>query len=159
MGNIINSFSFVGTPNVFPNGDSASPTPNEAEDVSSWGQIGVNITSDTDSNNGTWSVKGTNTSSGSGIRFSRTITVENATTYDISIYAKRGADNSDSRIASWSGVVTSPDVNITTQSFAEYTFSVTTNSTSMVMWFYPERTSAALVGDSCFIDNITITKQ
>ncbi len=142
---------------IFPQDNAASI--NEVNSIGSFVSLGLTPSSDgTTSIDGSYSIRGEVFSAGSGKRIQIPVTVLNATTYNISVWAKRGLNNTDARINSWNGVITSPDISITTQTWTEYTFTVTTNDIIMNMAFYANRGSS-VVGDTAFFDKITVIKQ
>lgn len=139
-------------------GDAAAIGSREVDGTNGWSTVGqVSINSVTDEpQNGSYHIAITsNDSGGTGDRAERTVDLEVGESYNISIKA-REAIGSDARIQLFAGV-SGWSTKVLNGSWTTYTGTVTANSTTMKMRFYPNNGSGN-PGDVMYIDEISIQK-
>lgn len=148
--------------NIFPTGNAASECAGEADSTTGWSGVQVNVTSEEgDTQEGTSAIGITSTTATSADRGEYTVTVSNATTYDITYWYKVVQHyGGNPGVISWTGVTTSPNLIFNNDgSWHEVTHTVTTNSTSMLMRFYATRSTPTQSGAKILIDHIRIVPQ
>ena len=137
--------------------DNAASAFTEVDGIGGWFDTSVTISSDaTTSYNGSRSIKIEALQDGSFDKAVFDFTAVIGQSYDVSLWAKRGAQGTTQRIFSWEGVVTSPDVNVLSQAWTLYTFTVTASATLMKIKVYAAGSGGA-VGDIVNIDAVSIT--
>jgi hypothetical protein len=128
---------------------------NSTAGFSTLGNTSVSVNS-TDQQFGSYCIELENGAAGGGFdRVEYDITVEVGEQYNVSIWA-RELVGSDGRIQLWDGVTGWSTV-VLTNTWTEYTATVTATATTMKMRFYPNNGSGAS-GDKILLDNISITK-
>lgn len=129
---------------------------NEANTTTGWSGPAAITSSATNPQNGTYSLLITSNSGGNryGIY---SFTAVSGTTYNISIWARRGSNNSNSVFANWTGFSNFTSQSIASQQWALYTFTVTAASTSPSIRVYASDGGPA--GRTVYVDAITITAQ
>lgn len=147
-----------GITNLFPTGNAASPVPDEASGTSGWlSAISATMSSVSGGYDGTYAIQGEMLSGGNG-RVELDITVTSGVSYNVSYYYKvTGATTRAPGVASWTGVVTSP-TSFWTEDNAWHTenFDVTTNSTTMRLRFYVDRSTGSGTG-TVLVDKVIVT--
>ena len=128
---------------------------NEANSVTGWTGP-ANITSSTDNPyHGTWAIKIETTSAGRDASY--TFSAQIGTTYNISIWARKGSNNSNSAFNNWVGFTGFSNTGISSTTWTEYTFTVTATTANPIIRVYGATSGPN--GRSAFIDAITITAQ
>ncbi|AOW20092.1 fibronectin type III domain-containing protein [Urechidicola croceus] len=144
--------------NIYPEGNAGSPI-NEADSTGPWTTGGILTTNATDPQSGTLALRFESVSTDAADRrISYTFNATIGETYNISIWAKGGEIMNAPAFAVWQDLTgfTNP-TNITSSTWAEYTFTVTADSTSPIIRIYSNGTGVANIGSSVYIDSITIT--
>jgi len=128
---------------------------NSTAGFSTLGNTSVSVNS-TDQGFGSYCIELENGAAGGGFdRVEYDVTVEVGEQYNVSIWA-RELVGSDGRIQLWDGVTGWSTV-VLTNTWTEYTATVTATATTMKMRFYPNNGSGA-AGDKILLDNISVTK-
>ena len=139
--------------------DNAASAFTEVDAIGGWFDGTVAISSDaTTSFNGTHSIKIEATQDGSFDKATYDFNAVIGQSYDVSIIAKRGAQGTTQRIFNWEGVVASPDVNVLTQDWTLYRFTITASAALIKIKAYAAGSGGA-IGDVIFIDAVSITDQ
>lgn len=132
---------------------------NESNTTSGWVGSATRTVQTVDPYHGAYAMEIISTSTtADGRRASYTFAATIGETYDISIWAKSGAQTTDPAFASWAGVSGFLDPTLISMdgTWAEYTFTVTATTTTPIIRVYTG-TSSSTVGDSVFIDHVSIT--
>ena len=133
----------------------SDPNTNEANATTGWAGVGCTLTSvTTDPQTGTYHLKGV-AADGNADRIEYDFTAISGYKYYISFWAKRGAQGTVQNISSWTGVTTSPNEAIAVGDWAEYTYEVTANDTTIKIRIYAAVTGGA-AGDEVYVDNVSI---
>ena len=146
-----------GITNLFPTGNGASPTPDEANSFGTWSAVTATRSVVTGGYDGTYAIQGTMSSGGNG-RIEIDITVTSGVSYNVSYYYKvTGATTRTPGVEQWTGVVTSP-TSFWTEDNTWYAqdFDVTTNSTTMKLRFYMDRSTGTGTG-TILVDKVIVT--
>ncbi|MGE5316550.1 MAG: fibronectin type III domain-containing protein, partial [Chloroflexota bacterium] len=149
------SASILNAQNLYTQPNAAN-IENEANTTTGWSGPAT-ITSVTGNpQNGTYSLL--ITSNGNGARHSiYSFTAVVGTVYNISIWARRGSNNSNSVFANWTGFQNFTSVSIASTQWTQYNFTLTASSTSPAIWVYASDGGPA--GRTAYVDAITITAQ
>ena len=139
----------------------SDPNSNEADATTGWGVGGSagSIASVADPQTGTYALKMTSGDAGAE-RAELSITVASGSIYRVKFWAKQGAQGTSCGVQSWTGVVTSPSEEISTASYALYSYDVTTNSTTLLIRIYasdPTFGPGGASGDEVLFDNLSVT--
>lgn len=146
---------------IYPDGDAASIYV-EGDSIGDWiavnGDNGDLTSISSDKIDGSYSIFGQCTShtDGAVFRNQRTYTIISGNTYQISIWAKRGAQGTQQQFKFWTGFSDFSTTPITSTTWTEYTFNLLANATSSTMYIYPSNSSTAVIGDSVIFDKISI---
>ena len=146
-----------GITNLFPTGSAASPMPDEANSFGTWSAITATRSVVTGGYDGTYAIKGEMSSGGNG-RIEIDITVTSGVSYNVSYYYKvTGVTTRTPGVEQWLGVVTSP-TSLWTEDNTWYAqdFDVTTNSTTMKLRFYVDRSEGTGTG-TILVDKVIVT--
>jgi chitodextrinase len=129
---------------------------NEANTTTGWTGPAA-IASVTDNpQNGTWCLRVTSNANGNRhVIYSFSAAV--GTVYNISIWARRGSNNSNSIFQNWTGFQNFTSTTIESQTWTEYNFTLTASSTNPTIRVYASNGGPA--GRTAYIDAITITAQ
>ena len=114
------------------------------------------MTSDaTTSSDGSYSIKGVSTViGGAAVRYEFNATTGNS--YDISFWAKRGAQGTGQVSSGWTNTNENPNIGITSTTWTEYTTTVTPVADGVIqMRFYMDRVGGA-IGDEVYVDQVSI---
>ncbi|HLO89812.1 MAG TPA: fibronectin type III domain-containing protein [Lentimicrobium sp.] len=149
------SASILNAQNLYTQPNAAN-IENEANTTTGWSGPAT-ITSVTGNpQNGTYSLL--ITSNGNGARHSiYSFTAVVGTVYNVSIWARRGSNNSNSVFANWTGFQNFTSVSIASTQWTQYNFTLTASSTSPAIWVYASDGGPA--GRTAYVDAITITAQ
>lgn len=141
--------------NLYTASNAASPS-NEANSTS--GITGAAQVSSVTTNpqNGSWALRAVSTSTGRDVRATFSAVV--GTTYNISIWARRGNPANNPAFANWTGFSGFSTRTITSTNWTQYNFTVTATNSNPVIIAYTSPIGAA-AGMEIFIDNIMITPQ
>ena len=153
---VLGLFSFSAySQNLYTLPNAANIT-NEVNATTGWSGP-ASIASVTDNpQNGTYSLRITTNSNGnrySAFNFTATV----GTVYNISIWARRGTNNSNSAFSSWQGFSGFIETSIATTGWLEYTFTLTATSSNPQIRVYGSTGGPA--GRTAYVDAITITAQ
>jgi len=131
---------------------------NETNSTGSWGNQNGTLTAITDSYDGTYAISHIAGLSDSP-RAELALALDDATAYQFKVWAKRGSGSSDNQqaIKIWEGFVSSPSTLIS-DTWTEYTFNITTNSSSQLMRFYSNSAGGTQQPDEIIFDKISIKK-
>ena len=135
----------------------SDPNGNEANATTGWVVVnGMALTSDASApQTGGYALKGVSI----GIAFGRmTYSFSGFTIgsmYKVSIWAKRGIQGTDQKIAAWAGFSSIPITSISSTSWQEYVFYVVAISTTPEIRIYSNYTTT-VSGDEVYADNISI---
>lgn len=153
---IFTSVNVLEAQNLYTLSNAAHPTI-EANSTTGWTGAATLSSSTTTPQNGTYSILVTSTSSGGRDgRFSFAAT--SGSTYNITIWARRGATFNNPAFANWTGVTGFSTTTINSQTWTSYNFTVTATASNPVIVVYSAPIGAA-AGNQVYIDNITITAQ
>lgn len=131
----------------------SDPNCNEANATTGWSNVGGTLTSDTDSDTGTYALKHVS-SDGSNDRAEYNLTITNGDTFDISFRAK---GTGDAKMTLWTNLTGSPNNVSVTGTYTTYNYSVTATATgTAILRFYSSQGGSA--SDEIFIDNLSIIK-
>ncbi|WP_420603226.1 fibronectin type III domain-containing protein [Flagellimonas sp.] len=138
----------------------AASVTNESNSTDGWGG-GTTKTADTsDPYDGNYAMKIVSTSSSTtDRRATYTFSVVDGETYNISIWAKEGAQANDPAFALWTGFSGFSTTLISGNTWTEYPFTLTANSTTATIIVFTGSSSGGSVGDEVYIDRVTITPQ
>lgn len=156
---LLASIQQASTPtNLYANGDAADPA-NEGNNTTGWTTSGTTITSQSVTvNNGTYAIQIVVSSA----KFHHGIVTITGLPSGASLNVSYDYLSAQGwgKTFGWTGVVSSPDVALASTSWTNRSHTVTTNSTTMTMKFYPSDQSGANnpAGGELFIDNIVITQ-
>lgn len=127
---------------------------NEVDSVGSWGHSSSTTQTDTDSYNGSKSIKIISKNASYG-RSELNLALEVSQPYKITMYTKATQGNKQ-RLASWFGFDSTPNVYISETVWTKREFILTPTTATQKLRVYAS--SGGAVGDSLLIDNITIIK-
>jgi len=138
--------------------DNAASTFTEVNSMGSWVAQNATVTSDgTTSIDGSFSLKIQSTNTNAFERGEFSFPVINGTDYTVKIWAKQGiAVDGAQRFTNWVGFVASPNVDVTTGIWTEYTFNVTANITGLATIRAYSAAFVTSVADELFIDKVSI---
>ena len=133
---------------------------NESNDKLGW-SVGVDITlvsQNIDVQDGSFALKATYGVDGgtTGKRLAYNVTVEIGETYEITYWAKSTGSNSRSYL--WTGV-SGETTKTFTSTWTQYTETVTANTTTMQMRFFPAVSGTGNIGIEMYVDGISVIKQ
>ncbi len=129
---------------------------NEVNAITGWSGPAAESSVTTNPQNGTYCILITSNSGGNRHSlFTFTATV--GTTYDISIWARRGSNNSNSAFSGWTGFSGFTETSIGTTSWQQYNFTLQATATNPQIRVYASTGGPA--GRSVYVDAITITAQ
>lgn len=146
----------AGAQNLYTQSNAANPT-NEANSTTGWTGPANITSSTTNPQNGTYAIRVASTSTG-GRDARYTFPATSGTVYNITIWARRGAQFNNPAFANWTGFSGFTTTTITSQNWTQYNFTVTATNNNPVIVAYsaPQGASA---GNEIYLDNITITAQ
>ncbi|MCM5663428.1 fibronectin type III domain-containing protein [Galbibacter mesophilus] len=149
-------YGSINAQNLHTHANAVSIT-NESNSTNGWNP-GASLESiDTDVQNGTYSLQITSTGVSSGRVAEYTFSVVNGEEYNISIWAKRGAQSFSPAFANWSGLSGFNTTGIGSNNWTEYNFTVTANSNTATIRVYTSPSSRNNIsGDMVLIDNVSI---
>ncbi len=149
----ITALAFTVTSQNLYTQQNAANIQNEANAITGW--IGpANVESVTgNAQNGTFSLRLTTTNAGRDGRYSFTAVV--GTVYNISIWARKGANNANTAFENWVGFQNFTTTQVTSTSWLEYTFTLTATSTNPQIRVTASQNGPP--GRQGYIDAITIT--
>ncbi len=131
---------------------------NEANSTTGWGGGAIKASDSSDPHHGTYAMRLTSTTGATGRYATYSFTAVVGDNYDISIWAKVGAQTDDPAFSGWSGMSGFGTTTISGTAWSEYTFSVTATSTAPEIRVYTGVSSGS-TGDIVYIDRVSITKQ
>lgn len=141
--------------NLYTNSNAASSS-NEANSTTGFTGAAQISSVTTNPQNGSWAIRAVSTSTGRDVRTSFSAVV--GTTYDITIWARRGNPANNPAFANWTGFSGFSTRTITSTNWTQYNFTVTATNANPVIVAYTSPMGAA-AGMEIFIDAITITAQ
>ncbi|WP_222983921.1 fibronectin type III domain-containing protein [Flagellimonas meishanensis] len=157
---ILYSFVFLGTSfafaqNLYDDSNAASPA-NEADATTGWAGTANIFSDNTDVQSGNFSLRAvSNGNNGTYVAYTFDAVV--GQDYNITIWARRGAQFNNPAFANWQGMAGFSTTPIGTGVWTQYNWTVTANSATPQIRVYVSPWSARLVaGNTVFIDNITI---
>ncbi|QLE02503.1 fibronectin type III domain-containing protein [Galbibacter sp. BG1] len=156
---ILSVFSFWGVhaQNLHTHANAASIS-NEANATTGWGGGAVLSSTATDVQNGSFSILIASSGVASGRTAEYTFNVVNGTTYNITIWAKRGDQSFLPAFANWSGFAGFSTTNIGTNNWTAYNFTLTANANTATIRIYTSPSyRGSISGDSVLIDGIVIS--
>nr|WP_299338455.1 carbohydrate binding domain-containing protein [Allomuricauda sp.] len=131
----------------------------ESNSTDGWTGSATRTADTTDPYHGTYAMKIVSTSNNTQNRRAQyTFPVINGETYNISIWAKVGAQTDDPAFASWQGFTGFSTTLISGTAWTEYSFTLTANSTSATIIAFTG-SSTSSIGDEIYIDSVSITPQ
>ena len=137
----------------------SDPNGNEANATTGWtdGASTGDLTSESDPYAGTYALQYSAGDTNSE-RMELLLTVENGETYRVTFWAKRGSQGTDQQVASWDGIASGgpSSVSIASTSYAEFSYDVVTNDTTLTIRVYACVSGAS--GDKVVVDNLTCRK-
>jgi chitodextrinase len=140
----------------------AASISNESNSTTGWTNDGSNVTSSSENPlNGSFalSLVATRANASGGKGMSYTFNAVIGETYDIRIWARRGALSSNPAFANWTGFSNFSVTTISSTQWTEYTWSLTATSSTPVITVFAAPYSGGQVGDQIFIDNVSIIQQ
>jgi len=139
--------------NLYTIANAANPD-NEANATTGWTGAAAITSSTTNPQNGTYALLVTSTGTGRDARYTFTATI--GTVYTITINARRGATFNNPAFANWTGFSGFTTTAIGSQTWTQYSWTLTATGTNPVIVAYAAPIGAA-AGPEIYIDNITIT--
>ena len=141
--------------NLYDDANAASPA-NEADATTGWAGTTDTFSDNTDAQSGAFSLRAVSNGN-NGTYVSYTFDAVVGQDYNITIWARRGAQFNNPAFANWQGMGGFSTTPILTGVWTQYNWTVTANSTSPQIRVYVSPWSGRLVaGNTVFIDNITI---
>lgn len=128
---------------------------NEANSTNGWTGAATITSVTTNPQNGTYSMRIVSTSTG-GREAQYTFNATVGTTYNISIWARRGATFNNPAFANWVGLSGFATTTINTQNWVEYTFTVSATQSNPIIRVYTAPQGAG-AGFEVFLDAVSIT--
>jgi len=144
----------AGSQNLYTQANAAN-IENEANAITGWTGPATITSQSSNPQNGTYSLQISVTNAGRDGRY--TFTAVPGTIYNITIWARRGSNNSNSAFNNWTGFQNFSNTSIATQIWTQYNFTLTASSTNPQIRVYGSTNGPA--GRSVFIDGITITAE
>jgi len=133
----------------------SDPNGNEANATTGWSTLGALIltSSGVGPHEGDWCLKGlAGDAANEGMKYSFTAVIGKF--YKIVIWARRGAQGTTQRFYNWQGCTGADTINITSESWIEYTFQVCATATTIEIRAYANAAGAA--NDAVKVDNVSI---
>ncbi len=141
--------------NLYDDANAASPA-NEADAATGWAGTTDTFSDNTDAQSGAFSLRAVSNGN-NGTYVSYTFDAVIGQDYNITIWARRGAQFNNPAFANWQGMAGFSTTPITTGVWTQYNWTVTANSASPSIRVYCSPWSARLVaGNTVFLDNISI---
>ena len=141
--------------NLYDDANAASPA-NEADATTGWAGTTDTFSDNTDAQSGVFSLRAVSNGN-NGTYVSYTFDAVIGQDYNITIWARRGAQFNNPAFANWQGMAGFSTTPISTGVWTQYNWTVTANSASPSIRVYCSPWSARLVaGNTVFLDNISI---
>ena len=143
--------------NLYDDSNAASPT-NESNSTAGWTNTAQFFSDNTDAQSGQFSLRAVSTNNnGRGVEYTFNAVV--GQDYDITIWARQGAQSGDPAFANWFGFQTFPVTPIVGTTWTQYSWTLTATSTSPTIRIFTSSYSQRFIaGNTIFLDNITIVE-
>ncbi len=143
--------------NLFDDSNAASPA-NESNSTAGMGGTAQVFSDNTDAQSGAFSLRAESTNN-NGRLISYTFDATIGEDYDITIWAREGAQSNAPAFANWQGFQAFPLTVINGNTWTEYSWTLTATQTNPVIRIFTSPYSARFeAGNTIFLDNITIVQ-
>lgn len=146
----------AGVTDIFPQNNAAATSDDNT--TTGWTGTLATAASVTDSYHGTYAIEGTSTTGADGSRIVFSVPCTNGKTYDVSIWAKRGATGTDQEMIVTGGTGAAWKTILTT-SYAEHNWTIVATGTTLTITVYILNGSTGTGGESVLLDSITFIEQ
>ncbi|MFD2098871.1 fibronectin type III domain-containing protein [Flagellimonas iocasae] len=143
--------------NLYDDSNAASPT-NESNSTAGWTNTAQLFSDNTTAQSGQFSLRAVSTNNnGRGMEYTFNAVV--GQDYDITIWAREGAQSSDPAFANWFGFQTFPVTPIVGTTWTQYSWTLTaTTATPTIRIFTSSYSQRFVAGNTIYVDNITIVE-
>lgn len=131
----------------------------ERQELGDWSTAACDgfVVANDSADHGDWMIHGVAPTATAGKRLEITVPMDGSSTYTVKIWAKRGSQGVNQSFQQWTGIVETISVAISSTTWTEYSFTVTSNATTGLIRVYAHSSTAA-IGDDFYIKSLTMTK-